>query len=151
MCIFIHFLNIYSFTLLFQNVMIYIVDLVCITFAFNKTENNIHKKYFFLIFRGEKTRLSKKPCFENMKNKNQKSFLECAGGLSSPALTLLLIGLPLTLFSAIRLLSAMILHIDQDPIYVLLTYPAYLEHILMSLCILFCGAAVLDIEMHRVS
>ena len=86
-----------------------------------------------------------------MKNKNQKNFLECARGLSSPALTLLLIGLPLTLFSAIRLLSAMILRIDQDPIYVLLTYPAYLEHILMSLCILFCGAAVLDIEMRQIN
>ncbi len=86
-----------------------------------------------------------------MKNKNLKSFLECARGLSCPAMTLLLIGLPLTLFSAIRLLAAMLPHIDQDPIYVLLTYPAYLEHILMSLCILFCGAAVLDIEMHQVS
>ena len=86
-----------------------------------------------------------------MKNKNQKSFLECVRGLSSPALTLLLAGLPLTLFSAIRLLTTVIIHIDQDPLYVLLTYPEYFEYILMSLCILFCGAAVLDIEMRRIS
>ncbi len=84
-------------------------------------------------------------------NKNQKSFLECAKGLSKPALTLLLIGLPLTLFSAIMLLTVIAFGVIFDPVYVLLTYPAYLEYIMMSLCILFCGAFIIDIDCRDIS
>ena len=85
------------------------------------------------------------------RNKNQQGFLECAKGLSAPALTLLLIGLPLTLFSAIRLLALIMLGISRDPVYVMLTYPAYFEHILISLCIIICGAAILDIDSRRIN
>ena len=59
---------------------------------------------------------------------------------------LLFSGLHLIFSVALCLAIVMIRDFRINPLYVFYTYPALVEYILMSLCILFIGAAVIDVS-----
>ena len=84
--------------------------------------------------------MSKKPV------KNKKSFIRCVNELSKPAMILLVTGLHLIFSVALCLIIVIIRDFKSDPLCVFYTYPAMVEYILMSLCIVFIGAAVIDVS-----
>lgn len=74
-----------------------------------------------------------------MKKKTRKKF-----NLTRPAMTILLVGLPVILAELIWLVFGFCRELQLSPSCAIITYPAMFEYIMLSLTILTAGAVLAD-------
>jgi predicted membrane-bound mannosyltransferase len=75
-----------------------------------------------------------------------KSFSQCVNELSREASVLLFTGLPVTLIALLGYLSEVLIAMNTEPLFALVSYPPMLEYIFMALTVTVLGSVVLDIS-----